>query len=110
MVPFDSSIRKNEKYVEGRKILEKITPEIIVGPKSNSEEIWIDGIEHLRTLTANGELNEINKDIFIQNHSSVPYDIYKTCLVPDGTDELQEYLVGNFWHYNFFSFAYSYCL
>ena len=46
--------------------------EIIVGPNSTLEEIWIDGIEYLPTLCINGKEKEFEKDMSLQNPSSLP--------------------------------------
>ena len=105
MIPGDSSVTRNRKYVEERKRLGKTPPEIIMGPKSSSEEIWIDGIDHLLHNSFNNEgLNQSRKDICMQNRSSYPGVLEynnivkaqdKSCLDSGQTDELQEYLVGN---------------
>ena len=100
----DSSMRRMGKYVEGRKIAEKQIPEIIVGPKSSADEIWVDGIEHLHASSKNDNDKNIRKDSSIQNRSSMPYFLEynnnvkaqaKNCFGTDTMNGVQEYLVGN---------------
>ena len=115
MVPDHSSVWANGKYIEGTKRLEKQIPEIIVGPKSMSDEIWIDGIERLHSYNNNNtdNMHEIKKDSLIQkrNHSLQPHQILEDnnnvkplsskCFVTEKVNGTQEYLIGNFWHYVF---------
>ena len=46
--------------------------EIIVGPNSTSEEIWIDGMEYLPTTCIKNEDEEFEKVLPVQNPSSFP--------------------------------------
>ena len=67
-----NSKRKAVKHTKTPKRLPPPPNEIIVGPNSTSEEIWIDGIEYLPTLCINDENKEFEKDLSLQNPSSPP--------------------------------------
>ena len=67
-----NSKRKAVKHTKFPKRLPPPSNEIIVGPKSTSEEIWIDGIEYLPNLCINDENKEFEKDLSLQNPSSPP--------------------------------------
>ena len=67
-----NSERKAVKHTKTPKRLPPPSNEIIVGPKSTSEEIWIDGIEYLPNLCINDENKEFEKDLSLQNPSSLP--------------------------------------
>jgi hypothetical protein len=104
MPPNDSSIRRMGKYVDGRNVAENQIPEIIVGPKSSADEIWVDGIEHLHASSKTDTGKSLKKQSSIQNRSSMPYFLEQNnnvkakapnCFGTDTMNEVQEYLIGN---------------
>ena len=56
------------KHTKSQKRLQPPSNEIIVGPNSTSEEIWIDGMEY---LPANKD-KEFEKELPVQNPPSLP--------------------------------------
>ena len=60
------------KHTKSQKRLQPTSNEIIVGPNSTSEEIWIDGMEYLPAICINNEDKEFEKELPVQNPPSLP--------------------------------------
>ena len=112
IAPFDPSEWSKELLDEDRKKQETEMPEIILGPKSMCEEVWIDGIDRLRSYrnSFDDKCCEIKKDCLIRNGSpSLITNILeeKDNVKRQNTNSFDkknknktiEFLIGNFWHY-----------
>ena len=103
MSPNDSSMRRMGKNTDARNVAEKQIPEIIVGPKSSSDEIQVDGPEHLHTSRRIDNDKKFKNDSYIQDRPAIPYSLeynnnieaqVTNCFGADAMNETQEYSVG----------------